>query len=101
MRLLFVSFIAALCAAPAGHAGQATGDGSYQLAEVIYGGDVSTQSGKKNPVPGMRPQRFVCVIDPPDSAKADYKYSCPAKPGRVGGSCRCSGTVGSGTLLSY
>lgn len=101
MRLLFLCFMAVLCTASAGHAGQSAPDGSYELAEVIYGGDISTKSGKSKPAPGVRPQRYVCVIDPPASARTDQKYSCPAAPGRVGGRCRCSNTVGSGTLLSY
>lgn len=65
-------------------------------------GDVIVESGanRNPPPPGMRPQRFFCVIQPPDSADTSMMYSCPAKPGRVGGRCRCANTTGSGTLYA-
>lgn len=61
---------------------------------------VESQSNRNAPTPGMRPQRFFCVIQPPDSADTSMMYSCPAKPGRVGGRCRCPNTTGSGTLYA-
>ncbi|GEO84099.1 MULTISPECIES: hypothetical protein [Alphaproteobacteria] len=61
---------------------------------------VESQSNRAPPPPGVRPQRFFCVIQPPDSAETSMMYSCPASPGRVGGRCRCSGMVGSGTLYA-
>jgi hypothetical protein len=45
-----------------------------------------------------RPQRYVCVVSPPPSVDRRRPYVCNAEPGRVGGRCRCSGVVGSGTL---
>ncbi|CDZ41045.1 hypothetical protein NOJ28_02230 [Neorhizobium galegae] len=45
-----------------------------------------------------RPQRYVCVVSPPPSMDRRRPYVCNAEPGRVGGRCRCSGVVGSGTL---
>ena len=61
---------------------------------------VESHSNRNPPPPGVRPQRFFCVIQPPDSAETSMMYSCPASPGRVGGRCRCSGMVGSGTLYA-
>ncbi|MBW8301388.1 MAG: hypothetical protein K0M60_17470 [Hydrogenophaga sp.] len=61
---------------------------------------VESHSNRNPPPPGVRPQRFFCVIQPPDSAETSMMYSCPANPGRVGGRCRCSGMVGSGTLYA-
>lgn len=46
----------------------------------------------------QRRARFVCVITPPDSANRRRPYVCPIEQGRVGGSCRCSGVVGNGTV---
>ncbi len=45
-----------------------------------------------------RQPRFVCVITPPDSAERSRPYVCPVQQGRVGGRCRCSGVVGSGSI---
>lgn len=61
---------------------------------------IESQSGSKPYQPGVRPQRYFCVIEPPDSADTSMMYSCPASPGRVGGRCRCPNTVGSGTLYA-
>jgi hypothetical protein len=60
---------------------------------------VESQATRKY-VPGVRPQRFFCLIQPPESADVKGLYSCPSKPGRVGGRCRCSGVVGNGTLYA-
>ena len=46
----------------------------------------------------QRRARFVCVITPPESANRRRPYICPIEQGRVGGSCRCSGVVGNGTV---
>lgn len=45
-----------------------------------------------------RQPRFVCLITPPDSAERSRPYVCPVQQGRVGGRCRCSGVVGSGSI---
>lgn len=49
----------------------------------------------------IRPARYVCLIKPPQSEKNVGLYSCPAAPGRVGETCRCPNTVGSGRLSQY
>ena len=46
----------------------------------------------------QRPARYVCVITPPDSARRDRPYVCPANEQRVGGRCRCAGVVGNGNV---
>ncbi|WP_296065123.1 hypothetical protein [uncultured Agrobacterium sp.] len=46
----------------------------------------------------QRRAQFVCVITSPDSANRRRPYVCPLERGRVGGACRCSGVVGSGTV---
>ena len=46
----------------------------------------------------QRRARFVCVITPPESANRRRPYICPLERGHVGGSCRCSGVVGNGTV---
>ena len=51
--------------------------------------------------PRVRPQRYICVVDQSGSVGGGGQVSCPAKPGRVGGRCRCANVTGSGTLLTY
>ena len=46
----------------------------------------------------QRPARYVCVITPPDSARRNRPYVCPANEQRVGGRCRCAGVVGNGNV---
>ncbi len=63
----------------------------------------STQDDSPNYYSGnsrdrQRRARFVCVITPPESANRRRPYVCPIEQGRVGGSCRCSGVVGNGTV---
>jgi hypothetical protein len=63
----------------------------------------STQDDSPNYYSGnsrdrQRRARFVCVITPPESANRRRPYVCPIEQGRVGGSCRCSGVVGNGTI---
>ena len=43
-------------------------------------------------------QRFVCVVPPQASDNRSRPYTCRAPEGRVGGTCRCDGVVGSGRL---
>lgn len=45
----------------------------------------------------VRPQRYICIIE----QSGGGQLSCPARPGRVGGRCRCANVTGSGTLLTY
>lgn len=98
MRILVIAAMMALVAT-AGHAGQAPAAGSLELAQS---NDTTIESRSRTITrqPGVRPQRFFCVVPPPASAKVDFDYSCPAPPGRVGGKCRCSGMVGTGTLYA-
>lgn len=49
----------------------------------------------------VRQQRYICVVDQSGSIGGGGQVSCPAKPGRVGGRCRCANVTGSGTLLTY
>ncbi|MDH4412267.1 MAG: hypothetical protein QE484_03105 [Rhizobium sp.] len=49
----------------------------------------------------VRPQRYICVVDQSGSVGGGGQVSCPAKPGRVGGRCRCANVTGSGTLYTY
>lgn len=60
----------------------------------------SSQRSNQNQNNGWdrRQPRFVCVITPPDSADRSRPYVCPVQQGRVGGRCRCSGVVGSGSI---
>jgi hypothetical protein len=51
--------------------------------------------------PRVRPQRYICVVDQSGSIGGGGQVSCPAKPGRVGGRCRCANVTGSGTLYTY
>ncbi len=88
--------LALMGTAPAISAGQAPQSNGIQLAQ----GDVDVDTRSPRRQPGQRPQRFFCVVQPPASAKSNYDYSCPASPGRVGGKCRCSGMVGTGTLFA-
>lgn len=49
----------------------------------------------------VRPQRYICVVDQSGNIGGGGEVSCPAKPGRVGGRCRCANVTGSGTLYTY
>ncbi len=99
MRAILIG-LAFVLMTTAAHAGQGLTGDTLHLAQ---NNNTIIESDSARPMrqPGVRPQRFYCVIDPPDSAQTDMKYSCPASPGRVGGRCRCSGVVGTGTLYTY
>ncbi|MCO6177315.1 hypothetical protein [Ciceribacter sp. RN22] len=101
MRAMILCLAFALTAGTALPGQVTTGDGLLHLVQDNGSGTINSESNKPAPPPGMRPQRFYCVIDPPASAETDDKWSCPARPGRVGGRCRCAGMVGSGTLYAY
>ncbi len=66
------------------------------LAQSYDDGSQDYYSGKN--YDRQRRARFVCVITPPESANRRRPYICPLERGRVGGSCRCSGVVGNGTV---
>jgi hypothetical protein len=68
--------------------------GSLLLAQNYNSTTKQTRPDRDRP----RRERFVCVVTPPDSARRNRPYVCPAPQGRVGGRCRCSGVVGNGNL---
>ncbi|QLF69606.1 hypothetical protein FE840_008655 [Peteryoungia desertarenae] len=96
LAIAFVLAIAPLTATPVSAANQS----SIQLAsgDVIIGGE-NTRVIRREP--GVRPQRYYCVIEPSAFDNPNGNYSCPARPGRVGGTCRCPNVTGSGTLYTY
>ncbi|MGL3606136.1 hypothetical protein ACSV9I_06455 [Rhizobium sp. G187] len=61
---------------------------------------ITEQAGKPNK-PHVRPQRYICVVDQSGNIGGGGQVSCPAKPARVGGRCRCANVTGSGTLYTY
>ncbi|MGV8936347.1 MAG: hypothetical protein ACOH2J_04440 [Allorhizobium sp.] len=99
MRVFAIAMMMVFWAAAPGHAGEVAASRGIELAQA-NDTIIESQSGSTRRQPGVRPQRFFCVVPPPASAKSDYDYSCPASPGRVGGKCRCSGMVGTGTLYA-
>lgn len=99
MRAILIG-LAFVLVTTAAHPGQGLTGGTLHLAQN-NNTIIESDSVRPRPQPGVRPQRFYCVIEAPDSAQTNMNYSCPASPGRVGGRCRCSGVVGSGTLYAY
>ncbi|MFN3831920.1 MAG: hypothetical protein ACK4SQ_06815 [Allorhizobium sp.] len=70
--------------------------------QVNDSGDlISETDGAPEQSQRVRPQRYICVVDQTGSIGGGGQVSCPAKPGRVGGRCRCSNVTGSGTLYTY
>ncbi|THV16556.1 hypothetical protein [Rhizobium rhizophilum] len=76
--------------------------GGASVVQVNDSNDVisETQNTPRQSRP-VRPQRYVCVVDQSGSVGGGGQVSCPAKPGRVGGRCRCANVTGSGTLYTY
>lgn len=75
---------------------------NFPYMQVNDSGDfISETDGAPEQSQRVRPQRYICVIDQTGSIGGGGQVSCPAKPGRVGGRCRCSNVTGSGTLLTY
>lgn len=64
-------------------------------------GVISETQGSSGQSQRVRPQRYVCVVDQSSRIGGVGQVSCPAKPGRVGGRCRCANVTGSGTLYTY
>lgn len=62
---------------------------------------ISETQGSSGQSQRVRPQRYICVVDQSGSIGGGGQVSCPAKPGRVGGRCRCANVTGSGTLYTY
>ncbi|WP_312929218.1 hypothetical protein [Agrobacterium cavarae] len=75
---------------------------SPRQSDVVQVQDFNSSSPRSNQNQNngwdRRQPRFVCVITPPDSAERSRPYVCPVQQGRVGGRCRCSGVVGSGSI---
>ncbi|MGN8168846.1 hypothetical protein [Agrobacterium sp. 22117] len=75
---------------------------SPRESDVVQVQDFNSSSPRSNQNQNngwdRRQPRFVCVITPPDSAEHSRPYVCPVQQGRVGGRCRCSGVVGSGSI---
>ncbi|EHS53154.1 hypothetical protein PDO_4385 [Rhizobium sp. PDO1-076] len=81
---------------------QAASRTQADLQLVNDNGDVIIQSqSRRQRQPGVRPQRYYCVIPPSGTRNGGAEASCPASPGRVGGSCRCANAIGSGVLQTY
>ncbi|WP_173986545.1 hypothetical protein [Agrobacterium tumefaciens] len=76
----------------------AASTGNIVLAQSVIIEDDSQDYNSGNNRDRQRRARFVCVITPPESANRRRPYICPLERGRVGGSCRCSGVVGNGTV---
>lgn len=76
---------------------------SLSQSDIVQVQDFNSRSARSNNGNqsngwDRRQPRFVCVITPPDSAERSRPYVCPVEQGRVGGRCRCSGVVGSGSI---
>ena len=102
MRMIAFACLAVLSLAPlAEAAGLAESPARpRQQSDVIEVQNFNSRSAPTNQNNGSnrRREQFVCVITPPDSAERSRPYVCPVQQGRVGGRCRCSGVVGSGTV---
>ncbi|WP_154664831.1 hypothetical protein [Allorhizobium undicola] len=99
MIAVFLSTISLGAALPLASA-SATGlsSGSVELAQAQPN---STNRNIPAEGQGVRPPRYVCIIKPPASDKQSGQYSCRRSSGRVGESCRCPNTVGTGKLMQY
>ncbi|MCF1434749.1 hypothetical protein GOZ97_18475 [Agrobacterium vitis] len=103
MRGLLIA-MAMIAAAPAAHAADRPGTEPSTAAPLLQLAQAQPDTINRNiPQQGgnVRPPRYVCIIKPPASDAGAGRYSCPASPGRVGGSCRCANAVGSGKLRQY
>lgn len=103
MRHVVFSLSVFLAAATIAEAGAIMRPPETPASDVILAQSVINEDDSPNFYSGdsrdrQRRPRFVCVITPPDSANRRRPYVCPLERGRVGGSCRCSGVVGSGTV---
>jgi hypothetical protein len=99
MRMFVVATLAMITVSSVAHSGNFapmsnSESGSVLLAQSFNSTTRETRPGRDRP----RRERFVCVVNPPASARRDRPYVCPAPQGRVGGRCRCSGVVGNGNL---
>jgi hypothetical protein len=99
MRIILLGLLiltVACSPAPAGILPSQSSQTTWSVAQ--YQGDTHTRTDDRP----QRPQRYVCVVPPPESDDRDRPYVCRADAGRVGGRCRCPNVVGNGRLdLDY
>lgn len=107
MLRVFCVAIGLMMAALSAHAGPVLpASGPLSKATIIFvdsndDNDIIQSESNRPRQPYVRPQRYVCVIDQSDMIGGTGQAQCPAKPGRVGGRCRCANATGSGTLYTY
>lgn len=104
MRKTALAMIAILSLSGVAEAGMLSSPmmSSPSQSDIVQVQDFNSRSQRSNQNQNngwdRRQPRFVCVITPPDSADRSRPYVCPVQQGRVGGHCRCSGVVGSGSI---
>ncbi|PYB77235.1 MULTISPECIES: hypothetical protein [Rhizobium] len=107
MLRVFCVAIGLMMATLSAHAGPVPAvSGPTAKAAVVFvdsndDNDILQSESKRPRQPYVRPQRYVCVVDQSDMIGGTGQAQCPARPGRVGGSCRCANVTGSGTLYTY
>lgn len=107
MLRVFCVAIGLMMAALSAHAGpMSVMPGQPAKAALVFvdsndDNDVIQSESKRPRQPYVRPQRYICVVDRSGSIGGGGQAQCPAKPGRVGGKCRCANVTGSGTLYTY
>ena len=100
LRLFCVALSLLFSVSPSSAETLASGQSPYVLINDTNGVIIESQKTPRQ-TEGVRPQRYICVVDQSGSVGGGGQVSCPAKPGRVGGRCRCANVTGSGTLLTY
>ncbi|PLK72030.1 hypothetical protein C0V73_08070 [Rhizobium sp. TH135] len=100
LRLFCVALSLLFIVSPSSAETLASGQSPYVLINDTNGVIIETHKTPRQ-TQGVRPQRYICVVDQSGSVGGGGQVSCPAKPGRVGGRCRCANVTGSGTLLTY
>jgi hypothetical protein len=112
MRLLISALVLTLCSGSVADAGALTalgGQPGFHLAQspsvtigpngvILSPGGENYQTDRPRDRDRDRFQRYVCVVPPPQSSDRRRPYVCNADAGRIGGRCRCPGTVGNGRL---
>lgn len=107
MLRVFCVAIGLMMATLSAHAGPVSAvSGPSSKATIVFvdsndDNDVIQSESKRPRQPNVRPQRYICVVDQSGSIGGGGQAQCPAKPGRVGGRCRCANVTGSGTLYTY
>ncbi|QEE46854.1 hypothetical protein FVA81_20580 [Rhizobium sp. WL3] len=100
LRLFGVALSLLFIVSPSSAEILASGQAPYLLINDANGVMSETQ---KTPRQTQRvpPQRYICVVYHSGGIGQKGQTQCPAKPGRVGGRCRCANVTGSGTLYTY